>query len=113
MYQEVSSGGDEKWLEIECILKTESTGFTGGLDCEQKKRSIKDDSTVFCLSNWNEIGGHRRRSGFRAESETQEFSLGCVMPVRHADGNVQWEIYGLEVIREALGQDISLWVNRI
>ena len=51
LYQEVSSGGDEKWLEIECILKIESTGFTGGLGCEQKKRSIKDDSTFFCLSN--------------------------------------------------------------
>ena len=50
--QEVSSGEDEEWLEIECILKIESTGFTGGLDvgCEQK-RGIKDDSQVFCLSN--------------------------------------------------------------
>ena len=35
------------------------------------------------------------------------------MPVRHADGNVQWEIYGLEVTQEALGQDISLCIKNI
>lgn len=43
--------GDEK-LQIEYILKTESAGFSGGLDvwCEQK-RGIKGDSKVFCLNN--------------------------------------------------------------
>lgn len=76
MYQEVSSGGDEKWLEIECILKTESAGFTGGLDCEQKKRSIRDDSHSLLPEVIGMRLGDMRRIGFRAENETQEFSLG-------------------------------------